>query len=66
MLDFIDKAFNQVPFPIKMRVVFSPRLSAVTTFGNDHFFACPPDFLHKRLRVVAFIGNQTIKHDVFN
>lgn len=66
MLDFTNKAFNQVSFSIKMAVVFSTNSSAVTTFGNDDFSARSFDSLHKRLGVVAFIGNQTIKNDIFD
>lgn len=66
MLDFTNKAFNQVSFPIKMPVVFSARLSAITTFGNDDLSARSPDSLHKRLGIVTLVGNQTIKNNAVN
>lgn len=66
MLDFTDKAFDQVPFPIKMAVVFSACSSIVTTFRNDYLPARSPECLHKGFGIVAFVGNQTIKNNAFN
>ena len=65
MLDFTNEAFDQMSFPIKMPVVFSTRLSAVTTFGNDNFSARSSDSLHKRFGIVTFVGNQAIKNNAF-
>ena len=66
MLDFVDKTFNQVSFPVKMAVILSARLFAVTTLGNDDFFARLPEFLHKGFRIVSFVGDQAIKNNAFN
>lgn len=49
-----------------MPVVFSARLSAVTTFGNDDPAARSSDALHKRLGIVTLVGNQTIENNTFN
>lgn len=66
MLDFINKAFNQVAFPIQMPVVFAPIRPAVATFGNDGATAARSDCLNKRLGIVTFVGNQKIKREVGN
>ena len=66
MLDFVDKTFNQVSFPVKMAVISSARLFAVKTLGNNDFFACSPEFLHKGFRIVFFVSNQAIKNNAFN
>ena len=66
MLDFVDKTFNQVSFPVKMAVVFSARLFAVATLRNNDFFARSPECLHKGFAIVSFVGNQAIKNNAFN
>ncbi len=66
MLDFTDEAFNQVSFPIKMPVICSARLSAVTTLGNNDFAARMSDLLHKVFGIVTFVGNQVIKNNAVN
>ena len=53
-------------FSIKMPVVFSPRPPVIATFRNYDFDAALPNSLDKRLRIIALVGNQTIKAQVFN
>ncbi len=49
-----------------MAIIFSTGLPVVTAFGNNDFSACSSNALDKRLGVVAFIGNQTIKNNAVN
>ena len=53
-------------FPVKMPVVFSPRPPVIATCRNHNLDAAPFDSLDKRFRIIAFVGNQTIKAEVFN
>ncbi len=53
-------------FSIKMPVVFSARSSPITTCRNYDFDTERSDSLDKRLRIITFVGNQTIKAQVFN
>ena len=64
MLNFTNKAFDQMPFTIKMAVVFSRFSSAIMTFRNDNFSTRSSDSLDKRLGIVTFIGNQTFKSNI--
>lgn len=66
MLDFINKAFNQVAFSIQMPVVFASVCPAVATFGNDGGGAALSDCLNKRLGIITLVGNQIIKTEVGN
>ena len=66
MLDFINKAFNQVSFSIQVPVVFAPGLSAIATFGNHGAAAAFSDCLNKGLGIISFVGNQIIKSKASN
>ncbi len=49
-----------------MPVVFSPRPPVIATCRNDNLDAARSDSLDKRFGIIAFVGNQTIKAQVFN
>ncbi len=53
-------------FTIKMPVVFSARPPVITTCRNYDFDTALSDSLDKRRGIIAFVGNQTIKAQVFN
>lgn len=53
-------------FTIKMPVVFSARPPVVATCRNHNLDAALSDALDKRFGIIAFVGNQTIKAQVFN
>lgn len=66
MLDFINKAFNQVAFSIQMPVVFASICSAVAPLWNDGGGTALSNCLNERLGIITFVGNQIIKTEVGN
>jgi hypothetical protein len=57
MFDFTDKAFDQVPFSIKMPVKL-PLITIPVARRDNSFRARMFDCFNKRLRIIAFTGNQ--------
>ncbi len=55
-----------MPFSIKMPVVFSARSPRVATLRNHDLPAAASNSLDKRLRIITFVGNQIIKHQILN
>src|SRR5579871_5519571 len=63
MLDFADKALNQMPFAVAPIIIFS-WLFSVDFRRDDHFNALGDEFHDKTLCCITTVGNQRLKVQV--
>lgn len=64
MLDFVDKAFDQMAFPIQPGVVFAQQLGTLVR-RNDGLNTPCQQVVNESLRCIASIGNQPLKAKPF-
>lgn len=66
MLDFVDKTFNQMPFFVKMHIIFAQFLAFGSGRNNRIGFVLFDDQPDKIIGIIPFIGDQPLKIKVSN
>ena len=64
MLDFVDETFNQMPFFVKMHIIFTQFLAFGSGRNNSFSFVLFDDQPDKIIGIVRLIGNQPLKIEV--